>query len=61
MQNREGFTEAEKKSMLLNVETSKGLKLTGVYILYVYMYMLHVHVYVLVFHSEVSLSSARYC
>lgn len=33
--NREGFTDAEKKSMLLSVETSRGLKLTSTYM---YMY-----------------------
>lgn len=33
--NREGFSVAEKKSMLLSEETSRGLKLTGTY-MYVY-------------------------
>ena len=28
---REGFTDAEKKTMLLSMETSTGLKLTGMW------------------------------
>ena len=29
---REGFTDAEKKTMLLSMETSTGLKLTGMWV-----------------------------
>ena len=31
MAEREGFTDVEKKTMLLSMETSTGLKLTGMW------------------------------
>ena len=31
MAQRNGYTDAEKKTMLLSVETSTGLKLTGMW------------------------------
>ena len=42
---REGFTDSERKAMLLSTETTTGLKLTGTYLHVVYMYI-HVHVHV---------------
>ena len=36
---REGFTDSEKKAMLLSTETSTGLKLTGMTL---YMYVIHI-------------------
>ena len=34
VEEREGFTVGEKKTMLLSAETAVGLKLTGMYILH---------------------------
>ena len=33
MERREGYTECEKKKMLLSAETSTGIKLTGKYLI----------------------------
>lgn len=43
MAEREGFIEAEKKTMLLSTETSAGLKITGMYIHTLNYYSMHMY------------------
>ena len=54
MAERDGFSAAEKKVMLLSKETSLGLKVTGMWIsIMIYLYKLLYIVSVLMHHSEV--------
>lgn len=50
---REGYTDAEKKNMLLSVETSTGLKLTGIATAYNVISLYQSHLDVVFVHSEV--------